>query len=99
MSTETLRRAAETLRWEWGTPMGGAWHRVRDFHLGVADWLDREAALHEALADVGGLLQTAAKDLGAGELRIQFSETADGMAASTMPQALAVARVVLGERS
>lgn len=53
MSGEVLREAATGLRGEWSggnEPTGTAWHRERDFHLAVADWLDGEAGdLDEAL--------------------------------------------------
>lgn len=49
MSAETLRRAASGLRGEWDgpKPMGTAWHRERDLHLALADWLDQEASAAE----------------------------------------------------
>lgn len=72
-----------------------SWHPA--VALAVADWLDREAALHDALAATGDLLNAASKGLGLGEVRIQFTADADQMAASTMPQALAVALAYLGE--
>jgi hypothetical protein len=96
---EEIREAVKAIRDEWGVERGGAWNSVRDFHLAVADWLDREASMHEALGGVGNLLQSAADSLGVGELRIQFSEHADKMAASTLPQAVAVAHAYLGRTS
>lgn len=55
MSAETLRRAATGLRDEWGEkPLGTAWHRERDFHLAVADWLDHAAARAESKIQHGG---------------------------------------------
>lgn len=46
MSAARLREAASGLREEWGgpNPMGTAWHRERDLHLAVADWLDTAGA-------------------------------------------------------
>lgn len=73
-----------------------SWHP--SVALAVADWLDREATLHESMAGLGDLLNLASKELGGGEIRIQFSDDADRMAASTMPQALAVAHAYLGEQ-
>lgn len=47
MSAQVLRKAAAAIRDEWSDsgpkPLGTAWHRERDFHLAVADWLDAEA--------------------------------------------------------
>lgn len=56
MSAEILRRAAAGLRDEWADsdgsprPMGTAWHRERDFHLAVADWLDSPCPNDETAA-------------------------------------------------
>jgi hypothetical protein len=54
MSAEVLRQAADGLRDEWGAngpTLGSAWHRERDLHLAVADWLDGVALFVEARDD------------------------------------------------
>jgi hypothetical protein len=84
VSVEALRRAAAGLREEWAgpSPMGTAWHRERDFHLAVADWLDGEAVdLDEALNALAFL----------GPAR--WSRVPDGR----FGRALAVARAYLGD--
>jgi hypothetical protein len=51
MSAETLREVVRHIRSEWDDsgpkPLGTAWHRERDFHLAVADWLAACALIAE----------------------------------------------------
>jgi hypothetical protein len=58
----------------------------------IADWLDAEADCHEGGMTVSQALCGMASDIGAGEYRIQ-------VAASTLDQAVAVARALLGEEA
>lgn len=60
--------------------------------LPLADWLDAEAAVHEAGMQASEALCVVVEAAGAGEHRVQVH-------ASTLDQALAVARSILGEEA
>lgn len=60
--------------------------------LPLADWLDAEASVHEAGMQASEALCVVVEAAGAGEHRVQVH-------ASTLDQALTVARAVLGEEA
>lgn len=60
--------------------------------VAVADWLDAEADCHEGATAVSEAACALAENAGAGQHRVM-------VAASTLDQALAVARAVLGEEA
>ncbi|GAA4928886.1 hypothetical protein GCM10023224_05290 [Streptomonospora halophila] len=81
MTTDLLRRAAQQARGD----SDPRWHAV-------ADWLDKEAAMHIGVAVAAERIDVASQ--GRVRLVVRDDETFPG---STLPQALAVARLLVGE--
>ena len=99
-NVDTLRRAADAIRSEWGEPRGSAWSQVVAVHLALADWLDGEALVIDGIEPFAELIN-ATYGLGSGgEAFIRFGRTESGeiaMNADTTGLALAVARAYLWE--
>lgn len=87
---QTLRRAATALRADGRTFEPGS--RKRKAYFAIADWLDAEADAHQGAMAVSEAACALAENAGAGQHRVM-------VAASTLDQALAVARAVLGEEA
>ena len=91
MSGEILSRAAEAIREEWEDrgDAGTSWHRVVQYHLAVADWLDAVRDRHPHYTDPDGwALCGRCVHLGSAETIWPCAE---------VTPALAVARAYLGE--